>query len=127
MLNWVEISAPALRSNVAEFRRRLAENVKLGAVVKSNAYGHGMLEVAAIASAAGADWLCVNQVDEGVALREAGHEAPILVMGYVELGRLADVVAHGLRPVIYNPATVERLEALAAETGRQVRVHVKVE
>ena len=127
MLNWVEISAPALRNNVAEFRRRLGAKVKLGAVVKSNAYGHGMLEVAAIASAAGADWLCVNQVDEGVALRDAGHEAPILVMGYVELGRLADVVAHGLRPVIYNPATVERLEALAAETGRQVRVHVKVE
>jgi len=127
MLNWVEISAPALRNNVAEFRRRLGEKVKLGAVVKSNAYGHGMLEVAAIASAAGADWLCVNQVDEGVALREAGHEAPILILGYVELGRLADVVAHGLRPVVYNPETVERLEALAAETGRQVRVHVKVE
>jgi alanine racemase len=127
MLNWVEVSAPALRNNVAEFRRRLGEKVKLGAVVKSNAYGHGMLEVAAMATAAGADWLCVNQVDEGVALRQAGHETPILVMGYVELGRLADVVAHGLRPVVYNPETVERLEALAAQAGRQVRVHVKVE
>jgi len=127
MLNWVEISAPALRNNVAEFRRRLGDNVKLGAVVKSNAYGHGMLEVAAIASIAGADWLCVNQVDEGVALREAGYEAPILVMGYVELARLGDVVAQGLRPVVYNRETVDRLEALAAETGRQVRVHVKVE
>jgi alanine racemase len=86
-----------------------------------------MLEVAAVASIAGADWLCVNQVDEGVALRQAGHEAPILVMGYVELARLGDVVAQGLRPVVYNPETVDRLEALAAETGRQVRVHVKVE
>ncbi|HET9300246.1 MAG TPA: alanine racemase [Candidatus Polarisedimenticolaceae bacterium] len=127
MLNWVEISAPALRNNLAEFRRRLGEKVKLGAVVKSNAYGHGMLEVAAMATAGGADWLCVNQVDEGVALREAGHELPILVMGYVELSRLDDVVAHGLRPVIYNPETVDRLEALAAKSGRQVRVHVKVE
>lgn len=127
MLNWVEISAPALRNNLAEFRRRLGDKVKLGAVVKSNAYGHGMLEVAAMAGAAGADWLCVNQVDEGVALREAGHELPILVMGYVELSRLDDVVAHGLRPVIYNPETVDRLEALAAKAGRQVRVHVKVE
>jgi alanine racemase len=127
MLNWVEISAPALRNNVAEFRRRLGEKVKLGAVVKSNAYGHGMLEVAAMATAAGADWLCVNQVDEGVALRQAGHETPILVMGYVELGRLADVVRHGLTPVIYNPETVDRLEALGAQAGRQVRIHVKVE
>ncbi|HEX5043978.1 MAG TPA: alanine racemase [Candidatus Polarisedimenticolaceae bacterium] len=127
MLNWVEISAPAIRNNVAEFRRRLGEKVKLGAVVKSNAYGHGMLEVAAMATASGADWLCVNQVDEGVALRQAGHETPILVMGYVELGRLDDVVQHGLRPVVYNGETVERLEALAAQAGRQVRVHVKVE
>ena len=127
MLNWVEISAPALRNNLVEFRRRLGDKVKLGAVVKSNAYGHGMLEVAAMAGAAGADWLCVNQVDEGVALREAGHELPILVMGYVELSRLEDVVAHGLRPVVYNPETVDRLEALAAKAGRQVRVHVKVE
>ncbi len=127
MLNWVEISAPALRNNLVEFRRRLGDKVKLGAVVKSNAYGHGMLEVAAMAGAAGADWLCVNQVDEGVALHEAGHELPILVMGYVELSRLEDVVAHGLRPVVYNPETVDRLEALAAKAERQVRVHVKVE
>jgi len=45
----------------------------------------------------------------------------------VELSRLEDVVAHGLRPVVYNPETVDRLEALAAKAGRQVRVHVKVE
>jgi alanine racemase len=127
MLNWVEISAPALRNNTAEFRRRLGPQVKLGAVVKSNAYGHGMLEVAAIAKAGGADWLCVNNVDEGIALREAGHDVPILVMGYIELSRLQGVVAHGLRPVVYNPETVDRLEALAAEAGRQVQVHVKVE
>ena len=127
MLNWVEVSAPALRNNLTEFRRRLGDKVQLGAVVKSNAYGHGMLEVAAIASAAGADWLCVNQVDEGVALRQAGHERPILVMGYVERARLDDVVAHDLRPVIYNPETVDRLEVLAAQARRQVRVHVKVE
>ena len=127
MLNWVEVSAPALRNNLTEFRRRLGDKVQLGAVVKSNAYGHGMLEVAAIASAAGADWLCVNQVDEGVTLRQAGHERPILVMGYVERARLDDVVAHDLRPVIYNPETVDRLEVLAAQARRQVRVHVKVE
>lgn len=127
MLNWVEVSASALRQNVGEFRRRLGSKVKLGAVVKSNAYGHGMLEAAAIAREAGADWLCVNNVDEGAALRAAGHEAPVLVMGYVELARLGEVVEHGLRPVVYNPETVDRLEALAARAGRSVAVHVKVE
>jgi alanine racemase len=127
MLTWVEISAAALRHNVREFRRRLGGEVELGAVVKSNAYGHGMLEVAALALEAGADWLCVNNVDEGIALRAAGQEAPVLVMGYIELARLGEVVEHGLRPVVYNPETLDRLEALAAEAGRQVPVHVKVE
>ena len=127
MLHWVEVSEAALRNNVAEFRRRLGPQVQLGAVVKSNAYGHGMLEVAAIARAAGAQWLCVNNLDEGIALRAAGHDAPVLVMGYIELARLDGVVEHGLRPVLYNPESVDRLEALAARAGVQVPVHVKVE
>ena len=94
MLHWVEISAAALQNNVSAFRKRLGAHVKLGAVVKSNAYGHGMLEVADIATRAGADWLCVNGVDEGIALRRAGHEVPVLVMGYVELSGLEAVVEH---------------------------------
>lgn len=126
-LNWVELDAAALENNVREFRRRIPEPTRLGAVVKSNAYGHGMLEAAAIARRAGVDWLCVNGVEEGVRLRDAGHDAPILVMGYVALSDLEPVVALDLRPVVYNLETVDRLEALAAAAGRKVRVHVKVE
>ena len=64
MLNWVEIDAAALRHNLQGFRRAIGPQVVLGAVVKSNAYGHGMLETARIAVDAGADWLCVNNIDE---------------------------------------------------------------
>ena len=59
-------------NNIAEFKRRLAHGPRLGAVVKSNAYGHGMIEVARIAASASADWLCVNNAAEGAALRAAG-------------------------------------------------------
>ena len=69
MLNWVEVDAAAIRDNVAEFRRRVGPSVLLGAVVKSNAYGHGMLEVAPLTLQAGAQWLCVNSLDEAVRLR----------------------------------------------------------
>ena len=82
MLNWVELDGDAIRHNPAEFRRRIGPDVGLGAVVKSNAYGHGMLEVARLVQG-GADWLCVNNAEEGVRLREAGHDLPVLVMGYV--------------------------------------------
>ena len=127
MLNWVEIDAAALRNNIAEFKRRLEHGARLGAVVKSNAYGHGMIEVARVAAAASADWLCVNNVDEGVALREAGLTLPILVMGYVPLAALDDVVERALQPVVYNPETLDRLEAIASARGTTVPVHVKIE
>ena len=127
MLNWVEIETAALENNVAEFRRRLTPGTRLGAVVKSNAYGHGMIEVARIAAANAADWLCVNNVHEGVLLRDAGLTLPILVMGYVPLDDLSEVVARELQPVVYNVETLDRLDAIAAARGERIGVHVKIE
>jgi alanine racemase len=126
-LNWIELDAAALRSNLAAFRERLAPGARLGAVVKANGYGHGMLEVARLAVEEGADWLCVNGVDEAVLLRRAGHERPILILGYVALDALEAVVEHDLRPTVYSAATLERLQELAARHGRVVPVHLKVE
>ena len=127
MLNWVEIDAGALGGNIAEFRRRLGPGPRLAAVVKSNAYGHGMLEVARIAASSGADALCVNNAGEGAALREAGLTLPILVMGYVPLDTLDTVVRHGLEPVVYNTETLDRLDEIARASRARVGVHVKVE
>ncbi|HEX4824598.1 MAG TPA: alanine racemase [Candidatus Polarisedimenticolaceae bacterium] len=127
MLNWVEVDAAALTNNVAEFRRRLGTGPKFGAVVKSNAYGHGMREVAGIVESAGADWLCVNNIDEGVALRATGTKLPILIMGYVELASLHAVVENQLDPIVYNDETLDKLEALAAAARKKIGVHVKVE
>jgi len=127
VLNWVEIDAAALRNNVAEFKRRLGPGPRLGAVVKSNAYGHGMIEVARAVTRASADWLCVNNVDEGIALRKADLKLPILVMGYVPLDGLEAVVEHALQPVVYNPETLDRLNAIATARGAKVGVHVKIE
>ncbi len=127
MLNWVEIDASALRGNLAEFRRRLQPGTRLAAVVKSNAYGHGMLEVSRIALQAGASWLAVNNLDEGVRLRDAGIDVPVLVLGYVELRDLDEAVARDLKPVLYNLESLERMAAAADRAGRDVGVHLKVE
>ena len=127
MLSWVEVEGAAIRNNVQEFRRRVGPSVLLGAVVKSNAYGHGMRDVAGIVLDAGARWLCVNGLEEALALRESWREVPILVMGYVPLESLDRVVAHDLRLVVYNPETVDRLEEHASRQGRKALIHLKVE
>ena len=127
MLNWVEVRADALTHNLGAFRARLGERVRLGAVVKSNAYGHGMLEVARIAAQAGADWLCVNNLDEASALRTAGFREPILVMGYVPLDGLEESVARDVRVVTYNLGTLDGLESAGARFAKPVPVHLKVE
>src|SRR6185503_2204884 len=127
MLNWVEIDAAALRGNVAEFRRRLGPSPKLGAVVKSNAYGHGMVEVARLAVEAGADWLCVNNVHEGAALRDAGLREPVLLLGYAPLEAIDEVVARGLDLVLYNRESLVALDRAARARGTTVGVHLKVE
>ena len=125
-LNWVELDRAALCSNIEQFRRRLGQ-AAFAPVVKSNAYGHGMLEVASVAREAGVEWLCVNNLDEAAGLRQAGHTARILVMGHIPLERLEAVVELDLRPVIYNRETVQRLGQLARRREKRVAVHLKIE
>jgi alanine racemase len=123
----VEISRSALVHNIREFRRIVGRKRKFLAVVKANAYGHGPLEVARIALGNGVDWLGVNSVEEGVALRDAGITAPVLVLGYVPLRGLEAAAARDLRLTVYNRETVGRLSTLAVRLGKTVPVHVKVE
>jgi alanine racemase len=123
----VEIARRALVGNIGEFRRLIGPRRKFLAVVKANAYGHGLLEVAGIAVAEGVDWLGVNSVEEGTALRRAGIEAPVLVLGYAPFDSLEAAVAGDLRLTVYNRETVERLADLTARLRRTVRLHIKVE
>jgi alanine racemase len=123
----VEISRSALVHNIREFQRLVGRKRKFLAVVKANAYGHGLLEVAGIAVKEGVDWLGVNSVDEGAALRAAGFKVPVLILGYAPFGSLEEAVARDLRLTVYNRETVRRLAALAGRLRKTVRVHVKVE
>jgi len=123
----IEISRRALVHNIRQFRRLIGPRRKFLAVIKANAYGHGLLEVAGLAADEGIDWFGVNSVEEGVALRRAGFETPVLVLGYAPFDALGDAVAHGLRLTVYNKETVDRLAGLAARAGKTVRVHVKLE
>jgi len=124
---WAEIDLDAIAHNVAAIKRHVGDHVMVMAVVKANAYGHGTLPVARAALENGASCLAVNRLGEGVALRRAGIEAPILVMGYTPPAGATTAVAHDLRLTVTSPALAENLSAATAEAGKSLPVHVKID
>jgi alanine racemase len=127
-LTWVEIDGGSLIHNLHTFRRRLGPGVELSHVVKSNAYGHGLELVAREDEASGlVHSLSVISVEELVRVREAGVKLPIVVLGYVPLSGWEAVVDAEGSPVIMNRESLEVLSQEAAERGREVKVHLKIE
>ncbi len=126
-VTWVEISRQSLAGNIRRFRDHIGSAVKLAAVVKANAYGHGLLEASSLLVDSGCDWLAVNSVEEASCLREAGIRLPILCLAYVPLSALEDAVVLDVRLTVYNRETVERLGSIAGRLARKVALHIKVE
>jgi len=126
-LHWIELDRSSLFQNLLEFRRIIGPECKLLAMVKANAYGHGMLEVAREALQGGADWLGVHTLQEGIGLQSIGIEAPILICGYVPLSELEEALVRNLRLTVYNRETADHINHLCREKHVQARVHVKVE
>ena len=126
-LTWVEVSREALTHNIKQLKGRLNPGVLLCACVKSNAYGHGLIETSKIFLEAGADWLSVNALYEAQALREAGITAPIYVMGYTLLGDLEKAFELDVRLVVYDRETIARLGEIAGKSGKPIKLHIKIE
>ena len=125
---WVEIDLDAIRANVAAIGAAVAP-AEIMAVVKADAYGHGAGEVAAASLDAGATTLGVALVEEGMALRAAGIDAPVLVLVEPPAAAAAAVVAAELTPIVYTRDGVGRLARAVAALGRTepFPVHLKVD
>jgi alanine racemase len=122
---WASIDLDAVAANVATLVERAAP-AEVCAVVKADGYGHGAVPVSRAALRAGATWLAVAHVGEGERLREAGIDAPVLVLAEPEPADFARVLAAGLRVTVYTAAGIEA--AAGAGTGvLPVAVHLKVD
>jgi alanine racemase len=126
-LQWVEIGRRALEHNIKQFRFLIGDSRKLTVVVKSNAYGHGLVETSRLADEYGADWLGVNSLEEAMALREGGIDLPIILLGYVPIGDLRQAVSDDLRLTVYNTETVEELAKITDALKKDVYLHIKTE
>lgn len=123
---WADVHTGLIQHNVAIIAERVAP-AKIWAVVKANGYGHGSVEVARAALAAGATGLCVALVDEGVVLRRAGITAPILLLSEQPEESADLIVGYELTPTICTTRGAAVIGNSAARQGKQVNVHIKVD
>ncbi len=123
---WADVDLDAIAHN-AGVLAGLAAPAALCAVVKADGYGHGAVPVARAALAGGARWLGVALVEEGLELREAGIDAPVLLLSQPAPEAMADVVAGGLTPTLDTTTGVEAAAHAADAAGRRLRVHLKVD
>ncbi len=126
MLSWLEIDTDAIGRNLEAFRTIVAPGTALMAVVKANAYGHG-IQVAGPAAALHADWLGVNSLDEALLLRGLEAAKPIAILGHTELNRAAEIIAGEFRQVVYREDVAAALSESAQNLGTTARIHLKVE
>jgi alanine racemase len=123
---WLEIDLGAIGANV----RRMAElagDAAVMVVLKADAYGHGAVQVAHTALHNGATWLGVAAVSEGEALRRAGIDAPVLVLGYTPAWQVRDALRQDLSLTVFDPETAAACATAAAALERTARLHVKVD
>jgi alanine racemase len=123
---WTEIDLARLRRNLQLIRGDLPQHVRLMAVVKDEAYGHGAVEVARIAQTEGAWGFGLSTLEEAMHLRDAGITAPLLLLGERQPAELEWCVAHDLTVCVNEPHNVRLLAKIAADFGKRVPVHLKI-
>lgn len=124
---YAEVNLAAIRANCRAVKSRLAPGVRLMAVVKADAYGHGAVPAAQALQEAGADAFGVALVEEGVALRVAGLARPILVMGIAPAEEVLAALEYDLALTADCPDTARQFQRQAEAHGRRLRVHLKID
>lgn len=124
---WAEVSLSKLRANFRSIRQDVGPQVEVCAVVKGDAYRHGIVECASALQAEGAQWFGVTSTEEGVQLRQAGIRGRILIMAGFWRGDEDEIIEHRLTPAVWEPWHLESLGLAARRRHSPIRVHLKVD
>lgn len=123
---WVEISRSAIAANVRSFKKQLGSTLCM-TVVKSNAYGHGLVEFAQQAAQAKTDWFGVDSLDEALRLRSAKIKQPILVLGYTSPQRFLEAAKANISLTVYSLTAVKAAKKMRVPRSQKLRVHLEIE
>jgi alanine racemase len=122
---WLEIDLAAIRHNVHHLTQISARPVM--AIVKANAYGHGLVETARAALQGGAAWLGIARLEEALVLRAAAIDAPLLVLGLTLPERAAEAAANRIRLACFDPELARAYSAAVQPAGLTLQVHAKLD
>lgn len=122
---WLEINLDAIRCNVRRLRQ--LTNTPVMAIVKANGYGHGAVESARAAVEAGSEWCGVARFEEAMALRQAGLNCRLLVMGYTPPACLQDAIDQDISLTIYDPELGGLYPRQLPKSNKPLNIHVKVD
>ena len=117
---WAEVSLDALRGNLAWLRHRVGPRVKILTVVKADAYGHGLKQIAALLMQAGTDFFGVANLAEARAIRSVGHGWPVLMLGACLPEEVEPAIQDDVRPTISSPAEARAFSVAATQLRRTV-------
>ena len=122
---WAEIDVDALIHNFNIIKQ--TANTKVCAVIKANAYGHGVDIVAPLLQQAGADFFAVSNIEEALELRELGITKPILILGYTPVEYVQELATHEISQCVYSLDYANELSVEAAKYNVKIKVHLKLD
>lgn len=125
---YAKINLDAICHNMEAMHAKLKEGTKMFAVVKTDGYGHGAIEIANTIEHL--DYLfgfCVATVEEGLILRRHGVKKPILILGYTFEDQYEDIILNDLRPAVFTMEMAKSFSDIATNLNRDVKIHIKID
>lgn len=124
---WIEINLDNLSHNIKEIKRILKKNTLLTAVIKADAYGHGVLGIADTLIESGVERFAVATLSEALEIRTKYKDTPILILGYTPKEFLLPLVKSDIIPTIYSFSQADELNKVAVFLGKTVNIHIKID
>ncbi len=127
MRTWIEINQKNIKNNYKAFKSLIDSNCLLMAVVKSNAYGHNLVEFSHIVEKLGVDWLGVDSIVEAETLRKKKIKKPMLVLGYTVNDKIKSAISNNISLTVSDFYTLKSLNKINFDLNKKLKIHIKID